>query len=122
MRKISNFLTKQKILPANLLQFPLDKLKSEMDLVCTCSCLNLSFISLKFSPKEFAIIKLLIENKGRLVEREKLAEKIWGAKWEDKYSDWAIDRLIYRLRNKMKKIGIDYKLLKTLKTRGIIFG
>ena len=119
-----NYLSKTKIFDINLFKKIIEKeVKTDKIHIINGELLfNGENISLKFSPKEFAIIKLLIENKGRLVEREKLAEKIWGAKWEDKYSDWAIDRLIYRLRNKMKKIGIDYKLLKTLKTRGIIFG
>lgn len=79
-------------------------------------------ISYQLTKSELRIIKLLVQNKNKLITRNEIAQKVWGANWEHEYSDWAIDRLIYRLRLKLKKIGYDAGLIKTYKARGIMFG
>lgn len=79
-------------------------------------------ISYQLTKSELRIIKLLVQNKNKLITRNEIAQKVWGANWEHKYSDWAIDRLIYRLRLKLKKIGYEEGLIKTYKARGIMFG
>ena len=79
-------------------------------------------ISYQLTKSELRIIKLLVQNKNKLITRNEIAQKVWGANWEHEYSDWAIDRLIYRLRLKLKKIGYDESLIKTYKARGIMFG
>lgn len=79
-------------------------------------------ISYLLTKSELRIIQLLIQNKHKIVTKNEIAQKIWGDNWEEKYSDWAIDRLIYRLRDKLKKIGYDESLIKTYKSRGILFG
>ncbi|MCL4364014.1 helix-turn-helix domain-containing protein [Patescibacteria group bacterium] len=79
-------------------------------------------VSYQLTKSETRIIKVLIDNKTKLVTRNQIAQKIWGVNWEDHYSDWAIDRLIHRLRLKLKKIGFDESLIKTYKSRGIMLG
>ncbi len=73
------------------------------------------------SKKERAFTLLLLSAKKQIVPRDEIAQSIWGASWEDKYSDWALDRLVYRLRIKLNSLGIDPKHLKTVKKKGFIW-
>lgn len=67
-------------------------------------------------------LTLLISRQKKIILRDTLAKKLWGDSWEERYSDWAIDRLAYRVRRKMTQLGINEKLLKTVKRKGFIFG
>lgn len=78
-------------------------------------------ITLSLSNKERALMLLLLAAKKKIVSRDTVAQTIWGASWEEKYSDWALDRLVYRLRIKLNNLGIDPKRIKTLKKKGFIW-
>lgn len=66
------------------------------------------------TPREIQILKLLVENKGQVLTRLQMLEKLWGQDYE--LSDRAIDTYIKRLRQKMKTDcivtvkGVGYKL------------
>lgn len=79
-------------------------------------------ITMKLTKKERILMLLLLSTKKRIISRDTAAKAIWGSNWEEKYSDWAIDRLVHRVRKKLKSLGIDEKLLKTVKKKGFIFG
>lgn len=79
-------------------------------------------ITSNLSRKERAFLYLLLSSKRKIVSRDKVAQTIWGKDWEEKYSDWAIDRLVYRIRKKFKTLGMDKNLLKTAKKKGFVFG
>lgn len=79
-------------------------------------------VTKNLTPLEVKLCSFFIEQKGRIISREEISVVIWGDQWEDKYSDWAIDRLIFRLRTKLHKMGAGRNILKTLKSRGFIFG
>ncbi len=51
--------------------------------------------------KEFRILKLLITNPGKVLSREEIMDTIWDA--ETVPSDWALDKQISRLRQKIGK-------------------
>jgi len=72
-----------------------------------------------FSKNERKGLRFLIKNKGKLIMREELADTIWLS--EEKYSDWALDQFIKRLRNKLFKLGLNRNLIKTKKNQGFIF-
>ncbi len=74
------------------------------------------------TPKERNFMNLMLSSKKKIVARDLVAQAIWGKNWEEKYSDWAIDRLAHRIRKKIKTMGIADKLLKTVKKKGFIFG
>ena len=78
-------------------------------------------ISKNFSRGELALLNLLILNGGQIIERESIAQKIWADRWREKYSDWAIDRLIFRLRKRLEGENIDSRKLQTVKSVGIIW-
>lgn len=79
-------------------------------------------VSSFFSKKERNLLLLLLSSRKKINSRDTVAQSIWGGDWQGKYSDWAIDRLAYRIRNKLKALGIDESLFKTVKKKGFIFG
>lgn len=79
-------------------------------------------ITLSLSKKERNMLLLLLSSKKKIVNRDLLAQHIWGNEWEEKYSDWAIDRLAYRLRKRLISLGIDGSLFQTVKKKGFVFG
>jgi hypothetical protein len=73
--------------------------------------------SVHFSRKEHALYTLLETNKDAICERETIIEKVWPEYREFGVSDWAIDRLVARVRAKLKKQSNPYKIV-TIRTRG----
>lgn len=51
---------------------------------------------LNLAPKEFALLRLLLEEKGRVLSREQILLRVWG--WETEVSDRVIDNHIKKLR------------------------
>lgn len=62
------------------------------------------------SPKEFALLHKLLENMGRVISREQLAQTLYG--WDNEIDSNAVEVHIHNLR---KKMGI--KMIRTI--RGI---
>lgn len=60
-------------------------------------------ISEKFLTKtELLIIKELHSHRNAPVSKEKIAQIVWGEDYPKRYSEWAIDKLISRLRDKLE--------------------
>ena len=66
---------------------------------------------IELSPKEFAILKVLLENKGRVQSRERLEEQLYG--WNEELESNAVEVHIHHLR---KKLGAD--LIRTIRGVG----
>lgn len=75
---------------------------------------------LTLSEKKF--LQLLLKNNKKLISRPELAIALWEDASEEKYSDWAIDRLAWRLRSKLITLGVDPSLLQTVKKKGFRLG
>jgi len=71
----------------------------------------------ELSKKENLLLKLLENNRGALCEREMIIENVWPEAQSYGVSDWAVDRLVARLRQKLKVLNPDYEII-TVKTRG----
>lgn len=71
----------------------------------------------ELSKKEHLLLRILEENRGALCEREDIIEYVWPEAESYGVSDWAVDRLVARLRNKLKGIKSEYEIV-TVKTRG----
>jgi len=69
--------------------------------------------------KEHDIFMELEQNPGNVFSREDVAKLIWGDSWEDKYSDWAIDQTMHRLREKLSHHQHTYRV-KTKKGEGFV--
>jgi two-component system alkaline phosphatase synthesis response regulator PhoP len=59
------------------------------------------------TKKEFEILKLLLENKGKIFSREDILKRIWGA--DIIVTDRTVDVNITRIRNKIGKFGSNLK-------------
>lgn len=71
----------------------------------------------ELSRKEHLLYSLLEEHLGSLVERETIIQAVWANEAELGVSDWAVDRLIARLRAKLRSRRSKYKIV-TVITRG----
>ena len=65
------------------------------------------------APIEFAILKILMENRGRVVSRESLLIRIWGYDFEG--NERVVDNHMKKLR---KALGDASKQIKTVIKRG----
>lgn len=72
---------------------------------------------LVFSKKEHLLFTLLKEHTGEICERDDIIEAVWPEYQEFGVSDWSIDRLVARVRSKLKKQARPYEI-RTIRTRG----
>src|SRR3989338_10573532 len=70
-----------------------------------------------FTKKEKMLYDFLLQNLDKVCEREKIIEAVWPESEELGVSDWTIDRLVARLREKLKIQKSKYQIV-TVKTRG----
>lgn len=70
-----------------------------------------------FTKKENALFNLLKDNKEEICERDTIISMVWSEYVEAGISDWAIDRLVARVRAKLRKQKSKYEI-KTIRTRG----
>jgi DNA-binding winged helix-turn-helix (wHTH) protein len=73
--------------------------------------------TIDLSKKEHMLFSLLQQHENIVCEREKIVEVVWPECKEYGVSDWSIDRLVARLRGKLKKQGKGYEII-TVRTRG----
>lgn len=67
--------------------------------------------------KEHLLFTLLEQHLGEICEREKIIESVWPEYSEFGVSDWAIDRLVARVRLKLREQESPYEII-TVRTRG----
>lgn len=70
-----------------------------------------------FTRKEHLLFNFLKEHLDTICERDRIIEKVWPENAEDGISDWSIDKLMERLREKIKKQSLPYQVV-TVRTRG----
>jgi DNA-binding response OmpR family regulator len=71
----------------------------------------------EFTKKEHLLFTYLKAHEGELCEREAIIEAVWPDYAESGVSDWAIDRLVARVRAKLKHQNSPYEI-QTVITRG----
>lgn len=74
----------------------------------------------QLTEREKRLLQLFLEKRGVIVTREEMAQTIWQSEWEEKYSDWALDKMISRLRKVLVEAGIPKHALKTKKGQGVV--
>lgn len=72
-------------------------------------------VEVTLTAKEFSILKILFENKGKIISREAIIRILWGY-------DCDIDERIVdtHIKNLRKALGDNSKLIKTVRSRGYI--
>lgn len=67
----------------------------------------------KLTAREYGILKVLLENKGRVISREQLLDMVWG------YNSGTDERVLdTHIRNLRKALGTNGKLIRTVIRRG----
>ncbi|MBB4035406.1 DNA-binding response OmpR family regulator [Dysgonomonas hofstadii] len=72
---------------------------------------------IKLTLQEFKLLKLLLENKDKVLSRTQLLDTVWGLNYDTNTN--VVDVYISYLRNKIDIAGLP-KLIKTIKGRGYI--
>lgn len=74
----------------------------------------------QLAAKEFELLKILVENSGRAVQKEKLFNLVWGINSDSDYSTLTVH--INKLREKIEKNPKKPELIKTVWGVGYRFG
>ena len=69
--------------------------------------------SVELSPKEFALLRMLLENQGRVMSRQRLEESLYS--WKDEVDSNAVEVHVHHLR---KKLGST--LIRTIRGVGYV--
>lgn len=70
---------------------------------------------IELTSKEFSILKILLENKGKIVSRESLIKALWG------YDSDVVERTVdSHIKNLRRALGENSKLIKTVRSKGYI--
>jgi DNA-binding winged helix-turn-helix (wHTH) protein len=72
----------------------------------------------KISCQEHNLLLAFIKSPGVVFSREKVSEILWNKDSFEKYSDWAIDQIIFQLRRKLEVLGVPCSYIQTIKGRG----
>jgi len=70
-----------------------------------------------FTRQEYTVLVEFLKNEGRLLSRDDIGAVLWGKDSYEKYSDWAIDQLISKLRKKVQKVSSSV-LIATVRGKG----
>lgn len=71
------------------------------------------------TDKEFNLLRVLVENRGRAVSRAMLLEKVWGYSFDPQTN--VIDVHLSKLRQKIDR-DFDHRLLRTIRAVGYVIG
>lgn len=71
-----------------------------------------------FTRQEYELLKSFLFEPGKLKSRDDIGNILWGDHAYEKYSDWAIDQIVSKLRKKLIKLGLNENIIVTLRGRG----
>jgi len=75
------------------------------------------------TQKEHLVLDLLIKKRNEIVSFDEMAEVLWKDDLEEKYSLYAITKLVERIRSKLKARGFEENLIHTQRGKGyLLFG
>lgn len=71
----------------------------------------------ELTQNEERVLAMLKDNRGTVVSRDIIAKTMWGSNYLEKYSEWAIEKVISRIRKKLNAQKSELKLI-TYKSDG----
>ncbi|MBN1200495.1 MAG: FHA domain-containing protein [Anaerolineae bacterium] len=98
-------------------QFPRPGLEIDLDIAQVMIDGELLYPPL--SPKQFALLSLLVENAGRIVTREEICEHVWMP--GEQVTDQTLDALVSRLRKRLEDVDAGHDYLVTRRGFGLMF-
>jgi two-component system OmpR family response regulator len=113
LARIDIIASRQTALPSTVTEIVLGELK--LDLINRRVTRNDKVIDLQ--SKEFKLLEFLLKNKGNIVTRTMLLEKVWEYNFDPQTN--VIDVHISRLRNKIDK-GFSYPIIETIRGAGYL--
>ena len=78
-------------------------------------------VSTHFSRSQRRILQTLVRKSPEVVTRQEMSSAIWPSNTLERYSDWAIDSHVSRLRTKLVQLGIPQDTIMTVKAKGFVF-
>jgi two-component system OmpR family response regulator len=81
--------------------------------------LRISENKVQLSLSEFALLKTLMLNAGRVVSRRELLNAMWGTNYPDKYHQLA--EVVRRVRDRFGQHGVSRNLIRTVHGIGHVF-
>jgi len=75
--------------------------------------------SVALAPKEFALLQALMENRGRVVTRQALLDKVWGYDFEGDHQTISVH--VRWLREKIERDPNNPRHIATIRSRGYMF-
>lgn len=126
--EISEFnITKQKVDVSSLLTkseaylkklgFPSQPVVTENEGVLYALETDLSKV---LSIQEFDVISLLYKNQGNTVSIDDIADMLWRDLVDEKYSLYAIAKVIENIRRKVRTLGVNQKVIYTVRGTGYV--
>jgi hypothetical protein len=73
-----------------------------------------------FSRKESRVLKYLIAHANIIVTRDDIARILWPDDTLSKYSDWAIDQIMKRIRKRFISLSLSTRIIRTVRNKGYI--
>lgn len=73
---------------------------------------TLAGVPLELSARELGVLEILMVRSGRVVNKEQLAEKLYG--WDDEVGTNAIEVYVHRLRKKLEPAGVVIRTIRGL--------
>ncbi len=73
---------------------------------------TLDNVPLELSAREFGVLEVLMLRSGRVVNKEQLAEQLYG--WDDEVGSNAIEVYVHRLRKKLEPAGVVIRTIRGL--------
>lgn len=74
-----------------------------------------------FTYQEKRVLTVLLERQGSIVPYEDMAIALWG-KHSEQFSLWTIAKVVQRLRTKMRRLGVDPRMLRNASKAGYTIG
>ncbi len=75
-------------------------------------------ITEKLSTYEIRLLSLFIENYGKVVDYDLIAERLYNTLFDAKFSFWGIAKTVQRLRNKLSQHGLSRDFIQNVKGEG----
>lgn len=72
-----------------------------------------------FKGKEYFVLTYFLKKESEVVTRDEIARILWGNKENEKYSNWAIDKTVSRIRHKLAANNTACSII-TIKKQGYV--
>lgn len=73
------------------------------------------------STTEFFLLKFFLKKQNIAISRDEIAKVIWSNDAENRYSQWAIDQAIKRLRDRLISLGLPANIIRSVRGIGYEF-